>query len=196
MVNDFTEDAANRWYIRNRDRFLSRDTDPIMQAIRRLPAAPEYVFEYGCSDGYRLQWIHDEFGSECDGVELSTIAISKKKKDVLIDYGDIGEHELGVPYDLIIFGFCLYLVDACSLPHIVDEVNKNLDYGGHIIIWDYFNHGHLFREYKHKDNVREHHMDYSKMFTWHPDYSVSSFDVAPEGPVITIKKRENDKDSF
>ena len=192
MANSFTTEDADKWYLRNRDKFLTRETDPIMKAVRSIETKPRTVFEFGCSDGYRLQWMHEEFGSVVAGVELSPEAIKNGKPNVYIEQGNIESYKPEFKHDLVVFGFCLYLLDVNDLFSVASKANELLHNNGHIIIWDYNTTGHKFREYIHSRNVEEHHMDFSKMFTWNPLYWFIDIDTtAPEGPVITLRK--NDK---
>jgi SAM-dependent methyltransferase len=190
-MGNFTKNDADLWYWRNKEKFLTQDTDPIMKAIRLLPEKPERVLEIGCADGYRLQWIHDEFGSFVGGIEISKDAVGYG----FVNYPDVTFLDAlnsARIYDLVIFGFCLYLHDVSDLARILYSTDKQLSPGGHIIIWDYYHDGHLFRPYQHAEGVTEHHMEFSKMFTWHPWYKVIRDQDAPEGPVITIRKEINE----
>ena len=189
----FDGQAADKWYERNKKKFLTSEDDPVMKMIRLHNLKPRNVLEIGCADGYRLQWIHDEFGSDVYGNELSISVMEegeKVNKDVCFNQGSADCIVAFQQFDLIIYGFCMYLVDTTELFRVANQCNLKLVDGGHIIIWDYEPTGksHEFRPYLHADGVREHHMDFSKMFTWHPDYELKASMAAPEGPVHLIKK--------
>ena len=190
----FTNKDADLWYMRNKAKFLDKDTDPIMMAIRRIEK-PGSVFEFGCADGHRLQWIRDEMDSIVKGIDISSDAISagrQKYPHVGLKCCPIDNHRPLWAYDLIIFGFCLYLINPKDLFQITAMADMMLKDGGHIIIWDYHHDGHLFRPYRHCEGVTEHHMDFAKIFSWHPWYKNIGYEGAPEGPVITLKKEINE----
>jgi trans-aconitate methyltransferase len=193
MPMSFETDDADLWYYRNKDKFLDIDTDPIMKMISKLTIEPTCAIEFGCSDGYRLNWINKSFGSLCAGVEISDAAIrngEKKYPDIFFLKSHIRHANLThFRADLLIFGFCLYLVKPEHLTQVVWIADKVLEEGGHIIIWDYYSEKQFFRRYKHNEKVMENHMDYSSMFSWHPHYNIVASDFgAPEGPVFAIRK--------
>jgi ubiquinone/menaquinone biosynthesis C-methylase UbiE len=192
--DEFWRTDGFAWYERNRGKFLDEKTDPIMRAIRRMKYPPKKVLEFGCSDGYRLQWIHDLYAAKVTGCEISSDVVQKGKglhPDVELWACSVSEFERNTgSFDLIIFGFCLYLVDVDVLFRVATNTDLMLKNKGSIIVWDYMpEKDHLFRRYLHNYRVNEHHQDFRKMFTWHPYYKQVYFDdTAPEGPVFTLQK--------
>lgn len=75
------------------------------------------------------------------------------------------------PVDLIIFGFCLYLVDPQDLFTIAIKSDQILSNEGYIAIYDFHPPmGHYCNTYTHKDGIFSYKMDYIRLFSWHPAY--------------------------
>ena len=94
--------------------------DEVLAAIDQVKIEPQVVLEVGCSHGWRLNQIQKKYLSECYGFDPSERAISEGKKiykDINLSIGTAEDsHSFGSRnYDLIIFGYCLYLCDLQDL---------------------------------------------------------------------------------
>ena len=69
------------------------------------------------------------------------------------------------PYDLVYFGFCLYLLDRRDLFSAIAEADRVLKNGGFVAITDFDPISQHKRPYHHKDSVFSFKQDYSKFFT-------------------------------
>ena len=74
-------------------------------------------------------------------------------------------------FDIVIFGFCLYLCDRGDLFRISTEADRVLKKEGWIIIQDFFAESPIQNEYHHTSGIKSYKMDYKTLFTWHPDYT-------------------------
>lgn len=128
--------------------------------------------EIGCGDGKRLSWLTENKKVECVGVDPSIKAI-----ELLVGQGieakkgtaDILPFDSG-RFDIVVFGFCLYLCDRADLFQIAAEANRVLKPSGWLIIRDFYSDTQRAREYAHQPAVKSYKMDYRKLFTWHPNY--------------------------
>ena len=71
-------------------------------------------------------------------------------------------------FDVLIYGFCLYLVDAEDLFKVVYEADKILKKNSHIIIYDFYSKNSKYLNYRHDKRVKVHKYNFSKIFLWHP----------------------------
>tara|TARA_B100000427_G_scaffold178652_1_gene148663 strand:- start:445 stop:885 length:441 start_codon:yes stop_codon:yes gene_type:complete len=67
-------------------------------------------------------------------------------------------------FDIVIYGFCLYLCDREDLPKIFNEANRVLKKKSWVIILDFFSHKEISKPYKHFKGITSYKCDYRKMF--------------------------------
>ncbi|MDC3382556.1 class I SAM-dependent methyltransferase, partial [Candidatus Pelagibacter sp.] len=82
-------------------------------------------------------------------------------------------------FDVIIYGFCLYLVDDLDLIKTVLEADRVTKRKSLIIIYDFYAKNTVYKKFKHKKNIFVRKMDYSKIFSWLPYYEVLSLKKIP-----------------
>jgi SAM-dependent methyltransferase len=73
--------------------------------------------------------------------------------------------------DLIVYAFCLYLVDRRLLSRIVMESDSMLREGGHIIIHDFDTDQPHKVPYKHRDGLFSYKMKHAKLWMANPAYT-------------------------
>jgi len=174
----FLSGEGDAWYRRNKSYFLSlnEDKDSVFDFIVEQKITPKSVLEIGCADGRRLNIINKAFNAKCYGLDVSSEAI----KDGTKEYGNI---QLSVgsadklnfaeeTFDLVIFGFCLYLCDRNDLFKIAAEADRVLKNNGMIIIKDFHPPYPYKNKYSHCDDIYSYKMDYSRLFTWNPAYTI------------------------
>lgn len=173
----FLRSEGNAWYARNKDR-LGMAPDKVANSIYLTPKS---ILEFGCADGRRLINLCDRFQCQGYGVDPSEAAITAARQaangrgDIQFECGIASEAYPYRTFDLIIYGFCLYLCDPESLFKIATLGNHLLADGGHIIIHDFHPQQHHSRVYAHDPNLRSYKMDYSRMFLWHPAYELLQY---------------------
>lgn len=181
MVKDgvFLEAEADDWYRRNHDALIKRqpDDDPLWRALKvaNLPA-PARILEIGCANGYRLEWLRQEFGCECYGIELSALAVEKGQALYpalnLIRGAATDASAITGEFDLIIFGFCLYLMDRSVLFDVARQADQKLRDGGHIAIFDFCTRAAIANAYVHQEGLFSYKFEYARMFSWNPQYNL------------------------
>lgn len=174
----FIESEGNAWYRRNRQALAARrlpDDDPLLlEVLDLLPAIPgrPRLLEVGCGDGGRLAWLQHHRDVECHGIDPSAEAVAQARTAGVeaqvgtadaLPYGD-------ADFDIVIFGFCLYLCDRDDLFQIAGEGDRVLRAPGWLLILDFFSPDPISRPYSHRAGVRSFKMDYRTLFTWHPHY--------------------------
>jgi ubiquinone/menaquinone biosynthesis C-methylase UbiE len=187
----FLESEGDAWFTRNREALARRklpDEDPILRELIELGVArtkPLRVLEIGCGEGVRLQWLSRELGAQCAGVEPSAQAVEVARArgiDARRGTADSIPFDTGA-FDVVIFGFCLYLCDRDDLFLIASEANRVLARPGWLIIEDFYSTTPRLRAYHHKAGVQSHKMDFRAMFAWHPEYVTVTLKVRSHGNV-------------
>lgn len=176
----FLHSEGDQWFERNNN-LSNTPTDTIVKTLLNIEISPKKVIEIGCSNGARLNLIHDTFKSECFGIDPSHKAIeqgSRVYKNITLQTGTADSLPFEDNYfDMIIFGFCLYLSDRKDLFKIAYEADRCLKDNGHIVIKDFYPPLPFKNKYTHKEGVYSYKMNYSNLFTWNPAYNEIFTDV-------------------
>lgn len=169
--HEFLHGEGDRWYERNADALKNKINDPVISSIERIGARPRRILEIGCSNGWRLAHFAKS-GAECFGVEPSEKAVAESgNPNIFVGTADT----LPFPdtkFDLVIFGFCLYLVDPVLHFRCIAEGDRVLSDSGMVAILDFITPKHYFNDYSHLDGIRSHKMEFSKFFLASPAYSL------------------------
>jgi SAM-dependent methyltransferase len=174
----FLECEGDAWYARNASRVGERDlpdSDPLLLEILQLTTldAGTKILEIGSGDGTRLSWLKQNRGFACYGVEPSRLAVDAARARG-IDARQATADQLPFEdetFDVVMFGFCLYLCDRDDLFRIAAEADRVLKNPGWLLILDFYSPGPMKRAYRHRAGVFSHKMDYQTLFTWHPAYT-------------------------
>jgi ubiquinone/menaquinone biosynthesis C-methylase UbiE len=126
------------------------------------------ILEIGCSDGTKLRDLCDYFVATGYGIDPSASAIRAGREahgDLQLSIG-ISSH---LPYednkfDLVFFGFCLYLVDRNEIFKTVSEADRVLKSGGFIAIFDFDPTHRQKRSYHHVPGLFSYKSHYADFF--------------------------------
>lgn len=178
----FLQSEGDAWFLRNQGtKHRNYSDDRIVRSIATLPNLPRgaAILEIGCGGGERLHHLQREHGFKCSGIEPGASAVAHAKS-LSIDAIQGTAEELPFSdrnFDIVIFGFCLYLCDRQDLFRIAAEADRVLKAPGWLVIFDFYSEHPWDRPYHHKPAVRSHKMDYRTLFSWHPAYTCFSQDV-------------------
>jgi ubiquinone/menaquinone biosynthesis C-methylase UbiE len=176
----FLRSEGDAWFARNQQAIEVRklpEDDPLLQEIIELlqindVGAGLKILEIGCADGTRLAWLKNNFNADCYGIEPSGQAVAAAcSKGINVHQGSadllpFDNHS----FDIVLFGFCLYLCDREDLFRIAYEADRVLRSPGWLIIHDFFSSVPKAKKYHHRPGVESYKMDYRTLFNWHPDY--------------------------
>lgn len=175
----FMDTEGDAWFRRNQAALDSRDWsgDPVCRKLGTLDLEqPARVLEIGCGDGSRLRFLHARYGHEVHGVDPSQEGVSKalgrgvqaiKATADALPFSDKS-------FDVVIFGFCLYLCDDTDLFRIAYEADRVLADAAWLLILDFEARAPFYKPYHHVPGIQSRKMDYKSMFMWHPAYSLAS----------------------
>jgi ubiquinone/menaquinone biosynthesis C-methylase UbiE len=171
----FLESEGNAWLNRNKGAVVKFDpgTDRLLPDLLELPLeAGMKVLEIGCSSGGRLLWLQENLNLECVGIEPSEEAVKIARGQGINVYQGTAESLPfeGMCFDMVIFGFCLYLCDRDDLFAIAQEVDRVLKNPGWLAILDFFSSTPFANPYHHLEGISTYKMDYRTLFDWNPHY--------------------------
>jgi ubiquinone/menaquinone biosynthesis C-methylase UbiE len=174
----FLSDEGDEWFLRN-ERSIGKknlpDDDSILIELLELvsPGSTELkVLEIGCGEGSRLEWIKQNLHAQCFGIDPSEKAVvGARSKGVKAVQGTADNLPFENKFfDVVIFGFCLYLCDREDLFLISKEADRVLKAPGWLLIIDFYSPQPVTKAYHHVSGLFSYKMDYSSLFTWHPCY--------------------------
>ena len=185
----FLQSEGDAWFTRNQQGVAMRklpDDDVLLREI--LDFCPEKtgglkVLEVGCGDGTRLAWLKNNLNADCYGIEPSAQAVAAARAkgiNALQGTADMLPFD-NQSFDIVIFGFCLYLCDREDLFRIASEADRVLRSPGWLMIMDFFSPIPRARTYHHRPGVLSYKMDYRTLFTWHPDYECMTHKIRHHG---------------
>ncbi|USR89921.1 class I SAM-dependent methyltransferase [Phormidium yuhuli AB48] len=179
----FLESEGDRWLSRNKERCTQRSLpqdDPILLQIidLSLPASSK-VLELGCGAGKRLAWMQENLEFCCSGIDPSAEAIKiAEKSSIQAIQGTADDLPFKTAeFDVVIFGFCLYLCDRSDLFKIASEADRVLKDPGWLVIKDFYATTPSKRPYHHRSGIFTYKMDYRTLFSWHPSYTCLTHQV-------------------
>jgi len=191
--NIFLSSEGNAWYRRNKSYLetLEPNNDAIFELLLERNIRPKRVLEIGCANGRRLNNIQKVFNCECFGIDVSDEAIEDGKTNfpnvaLNVAFAESLNYENDF-FDVIIFGFCLYVCDREKLFKIAAEADRILKNKGVIIIKDFCPPFPYKNKYEHSKNMYSYKMDYCSMFTWNPAYTLTSSKVMAHNNTTEIE---------
>ena len=173
----FLQSEGDAWRHRNPAATITiAASNPLLAEIIALTPVPTRgtrVLEVGCGDGARLQFLSETLGFESHGIDPSTEAVraalargvgAQQSTADRLPFDDQS-------FDILMFGFCLYLCDREDLFRIANEADRVLRSPGWLLIHDFYSVLPSKREYHHRPGLFSYKMDYRTLFTWHPAYT-------------------------
>lgn len=180
----FLGGEGDAWYERNAEALAVRDLateDPVIPEVKRVLEGygdlgrrqPVQLLEIGCGDGRRLAWLQSQLPVAASGIDPSAKAVAAaSERGVSARCGTADQLPWkDASFDILVFGFCLYLCDDADLFHIAAEANRVLKADAWLIIHDFYSPAPVRRDYHHREGVQTRKMDAASMFAWHPSYT-------------------------
>ncbi len=167
----FLKNEADNYFARNEKAHSSIKVDIILDIYKKYFSQKRIkVLEIGCSDGWRLKRIKEQYSADVFGVEPSAKAVNKAKKDfelrnVVASTADAFSFDC--KFDLILAPFVFHWIDRSLLLSSVCNIDKHLNDGGFLLINDFWQNGFRKAGYHHRKDVKiwTYKQDYSKIFS-------------------------------
>jgi ubiquinone/menaquinone biosynthesis C-methylase UbiE len=172
----FLNEEGDNWYSRNKDYVNQKkmENDFLLKEIITLSPSEnqsEKLLEIGCGNGKRLLELKKN-NFNVFGIDPSKSAIEEARLNginALVGTADSLPF-VDNSFDVLVFGFCLYLCDREDLFKIASEADRVLKKNGYLYILDFYSKDNSSNNYHHFEGLKSYKMDYSKLFNWHPDY--------------------------
>ena len=181
----FLDREADSWNERNQivgDKLTDkRRTDLALKTLLRVETPPKRVLEIGASNGWRLSVLKESWpDTEFVGIDPSKQAVSNAYEGIELHHGTaenlpFDDNE----FDMVLFGFCLYLCDRKDLFRIAAEADRVLMDSGLMVTYDFHTEVSYRNPYAHQEGMYTYKMDYSQLFNWSPAYHTIDQSVAP-----------------
>ena len=179
QAETFRRSEGDAWLLRNETKLTVRD-DPVLDAIGSLNLRPSSVLEIGCSNGWRLKALQNKYSCNITGVEPG------KMKESFILRGTAERLPINkLKFDLVIFGWCLYLCDREDLFKIAGEADRVLREDGYLIVYDFFAVNPHRRKYKHVGGLHSYKYDYRLLWLGNPIYTQIYQSIMGKGDDMT-----------
>lgn len=172
------------WLARNEEKLTGID-DPVMAAIKDAKIKPNSVLEIGCSNGWRLKLLEKKYKCATTGVEPAAIGTGNILRGTA-DNLPI-KH---LTFDVVIYGWCLYLCDREDLFKIAAEGDRVLQEDGYLIVYDFFSNKPYQRAYKHHPGIFSYKMDHSLIWLANPAYRLMQRTMIDDETAITILHKD------
>ncbi|WP_291297157.1 class I SAM-dependent methyltransferase [Elioraea sp.] len=172
----FLETEGDGYFTRNAGKLVPRGDDPVVEALMRLGIRARAALEIGAANGHRLVALHDAMGCNGAGIDPSAAAVEAGRAtfpdiDLRVGTADVLPFA-DAAFDLVIFGFCLYLVDPALHFRAVAEADRVLADGGHLVMVDFLPPFPYANPYAHVPGLNASKHEYARMFTAHPSYTL------------------------
>lgn len=190
----FLTGEGDKWYERNKQAELDYT---VVNTLCGLDPKPNSILEVGCGNARYLGELHRYFGGKAVGIDPSKKAIFEGRKafpSLRLKHNDAipglrWEWALHYEYDLILFGFCLYILDRSDLFLAVAYSDAILKNGGFLAIHDFDPPKPKVVPYKHVEGLSSYKMDYSSLWLANPGYSLVYKAKTRDGEAITIIRK-------
>jgi ubiquinone/menaquinone biosynthesis C-methylase UbiE len=175
--NLFLGGEGDAWFLRNSDSLNTApgfpDIDFITSTLSAYQNSISTILEIGCGEGSKLSALSKYFDSLGYGIDPSKKAIESASENY--SQADSKLHfQTGIAtnlpfkdnqFDLVFFGFCLYLVPPNEILGAAMEADRVLRKGGFLAILDFDYGQQKINNYKHADGINSYKNTYSKLFT-------------------------------
>lgn len=169
----FLEIEGDSWFERNKAALAARGQHHEVETMKRvlLPFADNIhrILEIGCGDGAKLHELCRQFGAEGSGIDPSAAAVEHGGRaypalNLAVGTAASLPHA-NESFDLVVFGFCLYLVDRADVMKAVAEADRVLKSGGFLAIVDFDPKLRHKRPYHHRPGLFSYKNSHADFFT-------------------------------
>ena len=175
----FLNKEGDQWFKRNSNRHLGNFIDININSFIPLVKDKDKILEIGTSDGRILVYLSikvPKFNLSLFGIDPSYESInsgSQKYPNLNLKQGTSDQIEFDDNYfNIVILGYCLYLVDRELLFKTISEVDRILKQGGYLVITDFETPFPVKRNYEHSEGCFTYKNNYSNFFLGGGHYSL------------------------
>ena len=187
--SEFLRTEGDAFFQRNQQSLLPDGqlaaTDPLLALLSTWSPFPARVLEIGCANGWRLDRVRALGAVKLHGVDPGAGAVAAGRRaypDLDLQVGTADQLPFpDASFDLVIFGFCLYLCDPSDYFRIVAEADRVLACSGQLCVLDFDPPFPYRNPYAHKPGLYSYKMDFGRLFLGHPHYQLREKRVCGHG---------------
>jgi ubiquinone/menaquinone biosynthesis C-methylase UbiE len=173
----FLNGEGDQYLRRNLEKLNAGDVATDTRLFAQYVRPGGKVLEIGCANGTKLHQLQSLVACDGWGIDPSAEAVRSGGQQFPSLHLSVGTADhLEFPdqsFDMVIFGFCLYLVDRTLLTRVVAEADRVLRDRGFLGITDFDVKTPLKRPYAHFTGVWSYKLDYGKLFADLPHFVVA-----------------------
>lgn len=153
---------------------IQKDRELLLDWCNPRKESISKILEIGAGNGMALANMANKLNSEAIGIEPSSKAVQDwQSRRLNIKGGEKTTLQVGLSnnlpfkdsiFDLVHFGFVLYLVDRKDIYRSISEADRVLKDGGLLSIMDFDPIAPYSNPYTHKEGIKSYKNDYSKIF--------------------------------
>ena len=198
----FRKSEGNKWFLRNLKKIEENSIEISLLCNWLMPFQNEInnILEIGSGAGHKLAQLCWQLNALGQGVDPSKTAVdfANKKYNQKCSYTVATADDLSFfnnKFDLVHFGFCLYLVSRNKIDDVVKQADQLLKSGKFLSIIDFDPHDSYENEYAPFKGLKSYKANYYKMFCDLGNYSiVNKFSYSEKS--FCFSKNENDRISL
>ena len=168
----FLSGEGDKWLIRNKKELSKKNykNDIVLKEVLKIiddsyKKKRVRILEVGCGNSSRLKKINKR-NLYCYGVDPSDISVSESKRNKIFCKKGTADK---IPFkssffDIIIFGFCLYVCDEVDYKKIKSEAIRVTKNNSFIIIEDFYSHKKIKKKFKYNNKINVIKQDFAKLF--------------------------------
>ena len=175
----FIIEGGDQWFKRNNSVVPNTKNFKDIDSFVSLIKDKDKILEIGTSSGTKLDYLSRNLSSldlDLYGIDPSSESIkngSQQYPNLNLKQGTSDQIDFDDQYfDVVILGFCLYLVDRELMFKTVSEVDRTLKQGGYLVITDFETPVPMKRIYKHTEGVFSYKNNYPNFFLGGGHYSL------------------------
>ena len=168
----FLSGEGDKWLIRNKKEISNRDYNNDIVSIEILKIIKEHyknkrirILEVGCGNSTRLKKLKKR-NVDCFGVDPSDLSVAESKRNkIYCKKGTADKIPFNSNYfDIVIFGFCLYVCDESDYKKIKKETLRITKKNSFIIIQDFYSPKKIKKKFKYNKKISVIKQDFTKIF--------------------------------
>ena len=193
--NIFLQNEGDMWFQRNHETLINTENFIDIDLISKYLNNGYNILEIGCSNGHKLNYLNEknnELKLKLFGVDPSNASINNGKNnfqniDLSVGTADSLNFE-DEYFDIIIVGFCMYLVDRSLLFKSIAEIDRVLKTNGILVITDFDPPYPICQKYHHNENISSYKNCYPSFFTSGNHYSIiEKIQYTHKSPIYSAK---------
>ncbi len=195
----FTNNEGDNWFIRNKSKIKENSAEISLLCNWLMPYQNQIstILEIGSGPGNKLAQICWQLNAMGWGVEPSKKAVdfanknyNKNCKFTVATADNLSF--LNVTFDLVHFGFCLYLVSRNKINTVIKQADKLVKPGKFLSIIDFDPRTSFENDYVHFEGLKSYKNNYYKMFCDLGNYSlINKFSFSEKS--FCFSKKEDDR---